>query len=356
MVYRRRTKRCLSVVVLVVFSLWVCSKVSFADDSELLLFLDAEKKAREIKKIIHENASNIWRHMPESFLADYWVTIRIELKKDGELLDARLGTNSSATDPYDVSALSAVIRSLPIDQVRELDRGTFDHYFRNFSLRIKGGDRFPVVEFVEPVSLTSYADKRTSEARLADEAYSAIRKRITAGLWQVGLNTDFYPQITVKIMLNNDGSLREIKMNSVDPDKAEWAKLGSAVSNAAPFFEIRLLSPTTFDEKFSPLELVFGSDNQYNASLVLDSIRLAIIRALRAPRDSEVGSVLLRISLDRKGEVTAIETLESEGSLAYQHAAIRAVYDSAPFSEVELATDIDYYQALKTFSLRFMPK
>lgn len=347
--------RVLFVFCVALFGSLVFSGQSLADDSELLSIIESEKTVRQIQQTIRERVARNLQSGSAPIRANPWTTIYVKMTRGGELLDARLGSTSLSNDPSDLAALSAVIKSFPFYSVGDLDSATFNHHFGNFKIQILSDGNVKKIEFGdrEPEQRAKIG---MAERRRAINAHASIKKRIEHRLLQAG-DAFEYPRVTVRMRLKRDGSLLEIGTKSLSTDNVAEQKLVNAIISAVPFSEVSLLDDKTFSEQFANLTLTFGSDNPYPLNAILGEIRTKIIRAWRRPVGELGGAtVFFRISLDREGRVVALKIQESEGSPAFQRSAIRAVYDSAPFSVVKFATDKQYNETLNSFTIKFQPQ
>lgn len=86
----------------------------------------------EILSAIVTRITSRWRRPPGEFKGEK-TTLRISLNRRGELVDVTI-SSESGNAIFDRSALNAVRRSAPFEEVQQLDKTTFDVEFRNLTI------------------------------------------------------------------------------------------------------------------------------------------------------------------------------------------------------------------------------
>lgn len=101
----------------------------------LLNALASEKAAANVLDAITTRITRAWRR-PVAFQSGLEVYLRISLASNGELVDVRI-VKTSGDVLFDRSALTAVQRAAPFDEVKQFDATTFEERFRSLTVKFR---------------------------------------------------------------------------------------------------------------------------------------------------------------------------------------------------------------------------
>ncbi|MDB4022344.1 cell envelope integrity protein TolA, partial [Litorivicinus sp.] len=110
------------------------------DEAELALLnaLVSEKSAANVLDAMTTRITRAWRR-PMAFRGGLEVYLRMSLASNGELVDVRV-VRSSGDVLFDRSAVTAVQRSAPFDEVKRFDAATFEEKFRTLTVKFRPED------------------------------------------------------------------------------------------------------------------------------------------------------------------------------------------------------------------------
>ena len=110
------------------------------EEAELALLnaLASEKAAANVLDAMTTRITRAWRR-PVAFKGGLDVYLRMALASNGELVDVRV-VKSSGDVLFDRSALTAVQRAAPFDEVKQFDAATFEEKFRSLTVKFRPED------------------------------------------------------------------------------------------------------------------------------------------------------------------------------------------------------------------------
>lgn len=97
-----------------------------------------EKAAANALDALTTRITRAWRR-PVAFKGGLEVYLRMSLASNGELVDVRI-VKTSGDVLYDRSALTAVKRAAPFDEVKQFDAATFEEKFRSLTVKFRPED------------------------------------------------------------------------------------------------------------------------------------------------------------------------------------------------------------------------
>ena len=112
-------------------------KVQEAELSVLNALAERKVVARTLDNMT-SRITTAWRR-PVGFKGGLEVYIRISLKTDGEIEDLRV-VRTSGDVLFDRSAITAVKRAAPFDEVKQFDKATFEEKFRSLTVKFRPED------------------------------------------------------------------------------------------------------------------------------------------------------------------------------------------------------------------------
>ena len=104
----------------------------------MLNALASEKAAANVLDAMTTRITRAWRR-PVAFTGGLEVYLRMALAANGELVDVRI-VKSSGDVLFDRSALTAVQRAAPFDEVKQFDAATFEEKFRSLTVKFRPED------------------------------------------------------------------------------------------------------------------------------------------------------------------------------------------------------------------------
>ena len=107
-------------------------------DKQLGNALDSEKQSATVLDTITTRITRAWRR-PVAFKGGLEVYLRMSLASDGELVDVRI-IMTSGDVLFDRSAVTAVKRAAPFDEVKQFDDATFEEKFRSLTVKFRPED------------------------------------------------------------------------------------------------------------------------------------------------------------------------------------------------------------------------
>ena len=104
----------------------------------LLDALASQKAAENVLDAMTTRITRAWRR-PVAFKGGLEVYLRMSLASNGELVDVRV-VKTSGDVLFDRSALTAVQRAAPFDEVKQFDAATFEEKFRSLTVKFRPED------------------------------------------------------------------------------------------------------------------------------------------------------------------------------------------------------------------------
>jgi colicin import membrane protein len=114
------------------------AEVLVTADKQLRNALDSEKQSATVLDAITTRITRAWRR-PIAFKGGLTVYLRMSLASNGELVDVRI-VKTSGDVLFDRSALTAVNRAAPFDEVKQFDEATFEEKFRSLTVKFRPED------------------------------------------------------------------------------------------------------------------------------------------------------------------------------------------------------------------------
>ena len=114
------------------------AEVLLTGEKQLGNALDAEKQSATVLDAITSRITRAWRR-PVAFNGGLEVYLRMSLASNGELVDVRI-VKTSGDALFDRSALTAVNRAAPFDEVKQFDAATFEEKFRSLTVKFRPED------------------------------------------------------------------------------------------------------------------------------------------------------------------------------------------------------------------------
>ncbi len=110
------------------------------EEAELAVLnaLASEKAAANVLDAMTTRITRAWRR-PVAFKGGLEVYLRMSLASNGELVDVRV-VKTSGDVLFDRSALTAVNRAAPFDEVKQFDAATFEEKFRSLTVKFRPED------------------------------------------------------------------------------------------------------------------------------------------------------------------------------------------------------------------------
>ena len=110
------------------------------EEAELALLnaLASEKVAANVLDAMTTRITRAWRR-PVAFKGGLEVYLKMSLASNGELVDVRV-VKTSGDVLFDRSALTAVNRAAPFDEVKQFDAATFEEKFRSLTVKFRPED------------------------------------------------------------------------------------------------------------------------------------------------------------------------------------------------------------------------
>ena len=110
------------------------------EEAELALLnaLASEKAAANVLDAMTTRITRAWRR-PVAFKGGLEVYLKMSLASNGELVDVRV-VKTSGDVLFDRSALTAVNRAAPFDEVKQFDAATFEEKFRSLTVKFRPED------------------------------------------------------------------------------------------------------------------------------------------------------------------------------------------------------------------------
>jgi len=110
------------------------------EEAELAVLnaLASEKAAANVLDAMTTRITRAWRR-PVAFKGGLEVYLRMSLASNGELVDVRV-VKTSGDVLFDRSALTAVQRAAPFDEVKQSDAATFEEKFRSLTVKFRPED------------------------------------------------------------------------------------------------------------------------------------------------------------------------------------------------------------------------
>jgi colicin import membrane protein len=110
------------------------------EEAELALLnaLASEKAAANVLDAMTTRITRAWRR-PVAFKGGLVVYLKMALASNGELVDVRV-VKTSGDVLFDRSALTAVQRAAPFDEVKQFDAATFEEKFRSLTVKFRPED------------------------------------------------------------------------------------------------------------------------------------------------------------------------------------------------------------------------
>lgn len=110
------------------------------EEAELAVLnaLASEKAAANVLDAMTTRITRAWRR-PVAFKGGLEVYLRMSLASNGELVDVRV-VKTSGDVLFDRSALTAVQRAAPFDEVKQFDAATFEEKFRSLTVKFRPED------------------------------------------------------------------------------------------------------------------------------------------------------------------------------------------------------------------------
>ena len=110
------------------------------EEAELAVLnaLASERAAANVLDAMTTRITRAWRR-PVAFAGGLEVYLRMALASNGELVDVRV-VKSSGDVLFDRSALTAVKRAAPFDEVKQFDAATFEEKFRSLTVKFRPED------------------------------------------------------------------------------------------------------------------------------------------------------------------------------------------------------------------------
>ena len=110
------------------------------EEAELALLnaLASEKAAANVLDAMTTRITRAWRR-PVAFKGGLEVYLKMSLASNGELVDVRV-VKTSGDVLFDRSALTAVNRAAPFDEVNQFDAATFEEKFRSLTVKFRPED------------------------------------------------------------------------------------------------------------------------------------------------------------------------------------------------------------------------
>ena len=110
------------------------------EEAELAVLnaLAAERAAANVLDAMTTRITRAWRR-PVAFAGGLEVYLRMALASNGELVDVRV-VKSSGDVLFDRSALTAVQRAAPFNEVEQFDAATFEEKFRSLTVKFRPED------------------------------------------------------------------------------------------------------------------------------------------------------------------------------------------------------------------------
>ncbi len=110
------------------------------EEAELAVLnaLAAERAAANVLDAMTTRITRAWRR-PVAFSGGLEVYLRMALASNGELVDVRV-VRSSGDVLFDRSALTAVKRAAPFNEVKQFDAATFEEKFRSLTVKFRPED------------------------------------------------------------------------------------------------------------------------------------------------------------------------------------------------------------------------
>ena len=109
-----------------------------AEELAVLNALASEKAAANVLDAMTTRITRSWRR-PMAFKGGLEVYLRMSLASNGELVDVRV-VKGSGDVSFDQSALRAVQRAAPFDEVKQFDARTFEEKFRTLTVKFRPED------------------------------------------------------------------------------------------------------------------------------------------------------------------------------------------------------------------------
>ena len=109
-----------------------------AADLALLNALASEKAAANVLDAMTTRLTRAWQR-PVGFKGGLTVFLRMSLASNGELVDVRI-VKTSGDVLFDRSAVTAVKRAAPFDEVKQFDEATFEEKFRSLTVKFRPED------------------------------------------------------------------------------------------------------------------------------------------------------------------------------------------------------------------------
>ena len=100
--------------------------------------LVSEKAAANVLDAMTTRITRAWQR-PVAFKGGLDVYLRMSLASNGELVDVRI-IKTSGDVLFDRSALTAVNRAAPFDEVQQFDKATFEEKFRSLTVKFRPED------------------------------------------------------------------------------------------------------------------------------------------------------------------------------------------------------------------------
>ena len=107
-------------------------------DKRLGNALDSEIQSATVLDAITTRITRAWRR-PVAFKGGLEVYLRMSLASNGELVDVRI-IKTSGNVLFDRSAVTAVERAAPFDEVKQFDEATFEERFRSLTVKFRPED------------------------------------------------------------------------------------------------------------------------------------------------------------------------------------------------------------------------
>jgi len=104
----------------------------------VLFALGTEKAAANVLDKMTTRITRVWRR-PVAFKGGLEVYLRMSLASNGELVDVRV-VKTSGDVLFDRSAVTAVKRAAPFDEVKQFDAATFEEKFRSLTMKFRPED------------------------------------------------------------------------------------------------------------------------------------------------------------------------------------------------------------------------
>lgn len=110
------------------------------EEAELAVLnaLASEKAAANVLDAMTTRITRAWRR-PVAFKGGLEVYLRMSLASNGELVDVRV-VKTSGDVLFDRSAVTAVKRAAPFDEVKQFDASTFEEKFRSLTVKFRPED------------------------------------------------------------------------------------------------------------------------------------------------------------------------------------------------------------------------